>query len=31
MAKLMNIANGYYYFYFGFTGSSRVGLRCANE
>ena len=32
MAKLMNITNGYYYFYFGFTGAdSRVNLRCESE
>jgi len=29
MAKTMNMANAYYYFYFGFTGAvSRVNLRC---
>ena len=32
MVKTMNVANAYYYFYFGFTGAvSRVNLRCENE
>ncbi len=32
MSKRINIANEYYYFYFGFTGAdSKVNLRCWND
>ena len=32
MVKQKNIANAYYYFYFGFTGAgSKVNLRCEND